>query len=304
MLALSPVQFFGGMRWSGTLSRCGSVLIFVSCLCLRLEGLCSSPTYGRSRDPSVIRRLKREAQTSSTPLSQRWYKSRQQHVSKAQKTAIREHWPVLGIDLKYGMKVNPLDLWSPKQEYSSGKRASNSSGVGQDEPNGHKKNIFCTLDIGFGTGDSIVQMAANNPECFFIGCEIHKSGIGATIQKILGHPSLGMSANIKLIRADIQLLLGSHLEENSIDEVCIYFPDPWPNNERDANRRIVRDEILYMLANVMKKDGMLKIVTDVEDYAAHVRSTMRKHKKVWQPVIDGDLITKNSAQIYPIHIVH
>ena len=230
----------------------------------------------RESTSSIERRAKKAIATASTPLSQRWYKNKQQHVSKAQKAAIRDYWPVFGIDLKYGVQLNPVDVFKHL-------------GRGDD--------VYCVLDIGFGTGDSIVQSAVRHPDKMYIGCEIHRSGIGATILKILqahndydesgdssnSSSSRDLIGNIRLIRADVHMLLASHLVPNSLDEVCIYFPDPWFNEERDINRRIVRSDVLALLSTAMKDNGMLKIVTDVEYYADHCKKVMgqQTESKTW-----------------------
>lgn len=227
--------------------------------------------------PSIDRRAKKAIASSSTPLSQKWYRNKQQHVSKAQKAAIRDYWSVYGINLKYGVQLNPSDIFRHQE-------------VGTD--------LYCVLDIGFGTGDSIVYNAMQHPEKMYIGCEIHRSGIGATILKMLhsvdngkdgggssssSNATASMIENVRLIRADVHMLLSSHLVPNSIDEVCIYFPDPWLNEERDINRRIVRSDILELLSHVMKDNGILKIVTDVDYYADHCRNVMKKdtESKTW-----------------------
>ncbi len=287
-----------------------------SATCLQCETREPIPTPVIS---SINRRTKKATATASTPLSQKWYRNKQQHVSKAQKLAIRNHWPIVGIDLKYGVRLNPIDIFNHRTDI-------NTDNGSNDDDDNDDNDIYCVLDIGFGTGDSIVQNAVRYPQKMYIGCEIHRSGIGATILKILQHTTdktknnitnnndscIGgnddnnddnndnnndnndnnndnnvsdsdssnscMFKNIRLIRADAHMLLSLHLVPNSINEVCIYFPDPWINEERDINRRIIRHEILELLSIVMKDKGILKIVTDVDYYADHCRNVMKKEE--------------------------
>ena len=143
----------------------------------------------------------------------------------------------------------------------------------QLEINGGEEDKKVVLDIGFGTGDSIVHMAedarTNGRDVFFFGCEIHRAGVAQCISEVARRDL----RSVKLIRADATLLLGSHVPMRFLDEVHIYFPDPWPNAFRDGERRVVRSRIVGMLKDALKPGGRVHIATDVEDYAKHVRAT-------------------------------
>lgn len=168
-----------------------------------------------SRLTELERRRKKEQICKSMPRSQKWFKAKQQHVSPNQKRIFNEYWPIYGINLKYGTKVVPHELF-PNISAS-----------------------FATpvvLDIGFGTGDSIVGMSQQNKNKIYLGCEIHRAGISITLGNIT---TLGIE-NVKLVRADVTMLLETYLTDRCLDEVCIYFPDPWVNFERDGGRRVVR----------------------------------------------------------------
>jgi hypothetical protein len=84
----------------------------------------------------------------SSPLSQRWYKNKQQHITKAQKKTLNNFWSELGIDLKYNNTLNFNEIFS-------------------------EGNQTLVLEIGFGTGDNIVDMALNNPRANFLGSLLH-----------------------------------------------------------------------------------------------------------------------------------
>ena len=161
------------------------------------------------------RRKKKENICKSMPRSQKWFKAKQQHVSPNQKRMYNDFWPVYGINLKYGSTVIPHELF-PK--FSSAAATP------------------VVLDIGFGTGDSIVGMSQQNTDKIYLGCEIHRAGISI----VLGNLSSLAIENVKIIRADVTMLLESYLKTRCLDEVCIFFPDPWPNTERDGERRVVR----------------------------------------------------------------
>jgi tRNA (guanine-N7-)-methyltransferase len=149
------------------------------------------------------------------PRSQKWFKAMQQHVSPNQKRIFNEYWPMYGINLKYGTKIVPHELF----------------------PNiSASLTTPVCLDIGFGTGDSIIGMSQQNKDKIYLGCEIHRAGISIALGNIT---TLGIE-NVKLIRADVTMLLETYLTDRCLDEVCIFFPDPWVNYERDGGRRVVR----------------------------------------------------------------
>jgi len=196
---------------------------------------------------------KKKERCREMPLSQRWYKAKQQHVSNAQKKALHDLWPLHGIDLKFGNLLNLDNLFLP--------------------PSNHT-----VLDIGFGIGDSIISLASSYPSRNFVGCEIHRAGLATALQNIA---RLNLT-NIKLIRADVSMLLHDHFEERMFDEVCVYFPDPWPNDFRDKERRVIRPSILLTLTNVIKVGGILRVSTDVEAYAIHVETSVSQTNTILQ----------------------
>jgi tRNA (guanine-N7-)-methyltransferase len=189
------------------------------------------------------------------PLSQRWYKNKQQNLSKNQKRILRELWPKYGVELKYGVQLqfDVLFLNSSANKNS-------------------QQSATHVLDIGFGLGDSITQMALSHPEKNYLGCELLRAGIASALEK---SENLGLT-NVKVIRADVTMLLTNHLRERSLDEVCVFFPDPWPNIERDGGRRVIREETLQLFQKLLKPQGLLRVATDVEEYAVYVRDLLSK----------------------------
>ena len=206
-----------------------------------------------SNSKSIERRQRKDEEKKRMPLSQAWYKAKQINLSKNQKRLMNDLFPIHGIILQYGEVLSPEKIFPQIPSFND--------------------NNKITLDIGFGMGDSIVGMALNHREesnHVFIGCEIHKAGIASVLGKIQEHEL----TTIKLIRADISMLLEHHLTPQCLDEVCIYFPDPWPNAERDGERRVVRKQIIDLLSKKLKAKGKLRIATDVMEYAQHVKTVM------------------------------
>ncbi|MDX2374056.1 tRNA (guanosine(46)-N7)-methyltransferase TrmB [Psychrobacter sp. PP-21] len=128
-----------------------------------------------------------------------------------------------------------------------------------DSPNGTDAPL--TLEIGFGLGDSFIEMAAAEPTRNFVGVEVHEPGIGKCAY-MAGTQDL---SNVKIINGDaIQLL--KQLPENHIDRIQLYFPDPW-QKKRHYKRRFVSPERMTILTRSLKQGGWFHTATDWEHYA-------------------------------------
>ena len=128
-----------------------------------------------------------------------------------------------------------------------------------DTPNGSDAPL--TLEIGFGLGDSFIEMAAADPTRNFVGVEVHEPGIGKCAY-MAGTQGL---TNVKIINGDaIQLL--KQIPENHIDRIQLYFPDPW-QKKRHYKRRFVSPERMAIVARSLKQGGWFHTATDWEHYA-------------------------------------
>jgi len=119
------------------------------------------------------------------------------------------------------------------------------------------------LEIGFGNGDTLVELASRAPEMDFIGVEVHPPGIGHCL---LAVEALGLT-NVRVIAHDAVEVLQHQLPPASLDEVLIYFPDPWPK-KRHHKRRIVQPEFVALVASRLQSGGHFRLATDWEPYAA------------------------------------
>jgi tRNA (guanine-N7-)-methyltransferase len=117
------------------------------------------------------------------------------------------------------------------------------------------------LEIGFGGGEHLIHQAAANPAVDVIGCEPFEDGVvkvlTAMVERHLGNITLHMDDAREVLRA---------LPAASIERAFVLFPDPWPKRKHQK-RRLVSVALLGELARVMKPGAMLRIGTDIEDYA-------------------------------------
>lgn len=170
---------------------------------------------------------------------------RQGRLTHGQQRALDEQWPVFGIDYE----DKPLDF---KALFAN------------DQP--------VILEIGFGNGESLLQMAAENPDQNFIGIEVHRPGVGHLLHLI--HEQ-GIQ-NLRVMNHDAIDILLNQIPEHSLSRVQLYFPDPW-HKKKHNKRRIVQASFLDMLAKLLKKDGGIHFATDWEHYAHHMMKTLEDH---------------------------
>lgn len=120
------------------------------------------------------------------------------------------------------------------------------------------------LEIGFGMGDSLIQMAIANPETNFIGIEVHTPGVGALFARMQQE----QVKNLRIFSEDAITVLEKAIPDNSIDKVLLFFPDPWPKI-RHHKRRLVQLAFVKLILRKLKLEGQFHIATDSKDYALH-----------------------------------
>lgn len=169
---------------------------------------------------------------------------RQGRITSAQQRALHELWPKFGVD---GCDAT-LDI---------------------DSLFGRSATI--TLEIGFGNGDSLVQMALDEPHNNFLGIDVYQPGIGSLLLSLEQH----QLNNVKVIQGDAHELLSHQFTDASFDRVLIFFPDPWPK-KRHHKRRLIQTAFLALIANKLKPQGILHIATDWQAYAEHIGATLEQ----------------------------
>lgn len=121
------------------------------------------------------------------------------------------------------------------------------------------------LEIGFGNGSSLAEMATKQADHDFIGVEVHRPGVGQLLNSI---EQLGLE-NLRVECTDAVELLKQRFPTDSLDRVQIYFPDPW-HKKRHHKRRIIQPDFVKLLADRIKPGGYLHLATDWQHYAEHM----------------------------------
>ncbi len=118
------------------------------------------------------------------------------------------------------------------------------------------------VEIGFGNGQALAWMAANEPERNFVGIEVHEPGVGRLLRALAADEL----DNVRVAMRDAVEVLSEQARPGSIDQVRIYFPDPWPK-KRHHKRRLIQPLFLRLLAERLKPGGLLHLATDWAPYA-------------------------------------
>ena len=127
------------------------------------------------------------------------------------------------------------------------------------------------IEIGFGMGDSLLQMAQNHPENNYIGIEVHKPGVG----RLLGNISEHSLHNLKVMKFDAVEVLKKQIPDNSLSAVHLFFPDPW-HKTRHQKRRIVKDDFIQLIRKKLTLHGQFHMATDWEHYAKQMLKIMQQ----------------------------
>jgi tRNA (guanine-N7-)-methyltransferase len=116
------------------------------------------------------------------------------------------------------------------------------------------------LEIGFGSGEHLVEQARRHPEIGFIGCEVFVNGVAA----LVGQVERLQLSNIRVFDDDARLLLAA-LPEASIGRAFLLFPDPWPKT-RHAKRRFIGPANLPTMAHILADGAEFRVATDDVGY--------------------------------------
>lgn len=128
------------------------------------------------------------------------------------------------------------------------------------------------LEIGFGFGEHISQKAGRETNKAFIGCETHENGVA----RLLEYIDSDDIKNLRIFNGDTRILL-ENLNNKSLDEIYILFPDPWPK-KKHHKRRLISNEFLDLLHTKIKDGGKLVFASDFDKYVEWTEEYIENHK--------------------------
>lgn len=118
------------------------------------------------------------------------------------------------------------------------------------------------VEIGFGMGQALLEWAVQKPDWNLLGIEVYQPGIGALL---LGADRDELT-HLQVLEGDAEQALASNFWAACVDEIRIFFPDPWPK-KRHHKRRLIQAPFVHLLAERLKPGGRLLLATDWEPYA-------------------------------------
>ena len=139
------------------------------------------------------------------------------------------------------------------------------------------------VEIGFGMGQSLAEMARANPDTNFIGIEVHRPGVGRLLHSMAEHDI----DNIRVYCHDAVEILRDCIPDGSLDTVQIFFPDPW-HKKRHNKRRLIQPEFVAQLVRKLKPGGTLHLATDWEDYAHQMMEVLSAAKDLSNTCSEGE----------------
>ena len=175
---------------------------------------------------------------------------REGRLTPGQQRAFDTLWPTWGIDFRQ----QPPDL---------------AASFGNDNP------VY--LEIGFGNGESLAEMARRHPDRNYLGVEVHRPGVGHLLLK-LEESGCG---NVRVIRHDAVEVMQQMLPAAGLSGVYLFFPDPW-HKKRHHKRRIVQPAFVDSLARVIRPGGLFHAATDWQDYARHMMDMLSADRRQFE----------------------
>lgn len=132
------------------------------------------------------------------------------------------------------------------------------------------------VEVGSGLGENIVAAAAAHPERDHLGVEVYRPGLAQTLSR-LDRLRPALQQNLRLLPLDAQRALPALLAPGSIQELWVFFPDPWPKS-RHHKRRLINPPFLDAVLPLLAPGGTFRLATDWAQYAGHMREQLDAHE--------------------------
>jgi len=138
----------------------------------------------------------------------------------------------------------------------------------------------------------LLEFASAHPQLDCIGIEVHRPGVG---RLLLGAEAAKLS-NLRVICHDAVEVLQYQLAPASIALVHIFFPDPWPK-KRHHKRRLIQPAFVELLARVIAPGGTLRLATDWEAYAQHMRAVIDASPAFANIAVDAGFVARSAERV-------
>ena len=181
-------------------------------------------------------------------------------ITEAQQRALDSLWP------RYGIEFQPVPL---------------------DLPSLFGRPALVTVEIGFGNGDNLANLAANHPDRDYLGIEVHRPGVGRLLLAVQEHAL----SNVRVLCHDAVEVLSQQIAPLALDEILILFPDPWPK-KRHHKRRLIQPPFVELVASRLRPGGMLRFATDWRPYADSALEVLNACSQLHNLSPDGTFVPR------------
>ena len=121
------------------------------------------------------------------------------------------------------------------------------------------------IEIGFGNGETLAEIAKNHPENDYLGIEVHRPGVGHLLQLI----EVQGITNLRVMNEDAVEILEQQVPDENLEALYLFFPDPW-HKKKHHKRRQVQPAWAQLVRRKLKLGGRLHMATDWQNYAEHM----------------------------------
>ena len=135
------------------------------------------------------------------------------------------------------------------------------------------------LEIGFGNGEHLRDLAKNNPDSIIIGAEPFMNGVAALLSAITNESDNTVSdayKNIRVFPDDVRILL-KNLKNSEFSQIWVLHPDPWPKAKHEK-RRLLNHDFLNLLSEYIGQSGQIIIGTDHWEYYDWIVEQLKQTK--------------------------
>ena len=179
-------------------------------------------------------------------LSNRSFRLRGTRITEAQAKATEQFWDQFGIIPDH--QIIPAEIFPNSREI--------------------------IMEIGTGMGEATAEIARTFPDTGFFAMEVHRPGIGSLLARI----NEFQLTNLRLINEDARIVLEEWMDDNCLDAIHLYFPDPW-HKKKHWKRRIVQSDFVDLVYRKLKPGGHIHIATDWVPYAEWTQSKFDEDKR-------------------------
>ncbi len=138
------------------------------------------------------------------------------------------------------------------------------------------------LEIGFGHGQFLSNLAASHPDENMLGVEAIDIRVTKTAHKSVKNNA----ANVRLFNDDAHHFLRHRVPAQSLNRTYILFPDPWPK-PKQRRRRYVTRSFLLDLAHAMQPGGRFIFASDTHNYSLQVLNNLSTLPGLWRNCYSG-----------------